>query len=49
MRRFKLQGPAKPNFDAVDVFDMIDRALYPISKPPVIKAITDTELGNIMR
>ena len=47
MQRFKV--PTKPNFDAVEYFDMIDRALCPISEPPVTKAMTDAELSGVFR
>lgn len=46
IRRFKV--PAKLNFDAVEYFDMIDWAVCPISEPPVIKAMTDTELRELI-
>ena len=47
VQRFKVL--AKPNFDAVEYFDMIDRALCPISEPPVTKAMTDAELSGVFR
>jgi hypothetical protein len=46
IRRFKV--PAKLNFDAVEYFDMIDWAVCPISEPPVIKAMTDAELRDLI-
>ena len=46
IRRFK--DPAKLNFDAVEYFDMIDWAVCPISEPPVIKAMTDAELRDLI-
>lgn len=46
IRRFKV--PAKLNFNALEYFDMIDWAVCPISEPPVIKAMTDTELRNLI-
>ena len=46
MRRFKV--PAELNFDAVENFDMIDWALCPISEPPVIKAMTEAELRDLI-
>ena len=47
VQRFEV--PAKPNFDAVEYFDMIDRALCPISELPVTKAMTDAELSGVFR
>ena len=46
IRRFKV--PAKLNFDAVEYFDTIDWAVCPISEPPVIKAMTDAELRDLI-
>ena len=46
IRRFKV--PAKLNFDAVEYFDMIDWAVCPISEPPIIKAMTDVELRDLI-
>jgi len=46
IRRFKV--PAKLNFDAVEYFEIIDWAICPISDPPVIKAMTDAELRNLI-
>ena len=47
VQRFKV--PAKPNFDSVEYFDMIDRALCPISEPLVTKVMTDAELSGEFR
>jgi len=44
----RLKVPAKLNFDAVEYFYMIDWAVCPISEPPVIKAITDPELRDLI-
>jgi len=38
----------KLNFDAVEYFDMIDWAVCPILEPPVIKAMTDAELRDLI-
>ena len=46
MRSFK--APAKPNFDAVEYFDMIDWALGLISELPVIEAMLDAKLGDLI-
>ena len=47
VQRFKV--PTEPNFDAVEYFDMIDRALCPISEPPVTKAMKDAERSGVFR
>ena len=46
IRMFKV--PAKLNFDATEYFDMIDWAVCPISEPPIIKAMTDAELRDLI-
>ena len=44
--RFKV--PTKINFDTVEYFDMIDWTVCPVSELPVIKAMTDTELRELI-
>ena len=46
IRRFKV--PAELNFNAVEYFDMIDWAVCPISEPPVLKAMTDAEVKDLV-
>ena len=46
IRWFKV--PAQLIFDAVEYFDMFDSAVCPISEPPVIKAMTDAELKDLI-
>src|SRR6218665_733296 len=46
IRRFKV--PAKPNFDAVEYFDMIDWTVCPISESLVLKAMTDARLKDLV-
>ena len=46
IRKFKV--PAKLNFDAVKYFKMIDWAVCPISERPVIKAMTEAELKDLI-
>jgi len=46
IRRFKV--PAELNFDAVEYFDMIDWTVCPLSEPPVIKAMKDAELRDLV-
>lgn len=46
IRRFTVL--AKLNFDAADYFDMIDWAVCPISEPPIIKAMTNAELRDLI-
>src|SRR6218665_1022860 len=46
IRRFKV--PAELNFNAVEYFDMIDWAVCPISDPPILKAMTDSELKDLI-
>ena len=46
IRRFKV--PAELNLNAMEYFDMIDWAVYTISEPPVLKAMTDAELKDLI-
>src|SRR5437867_12763309 len=46
IRRFKVA--AKLLFGALEYFDMFDSAACPISEPPVIKAMTDAELKDLI-
>src|SRR5437867_9691702 len=46
IRRFKVA--AKLIFDALEYFNMFDTAICPISEPPVIKAMTDAELKDLI-
>jgi len=46
IRKFKI--PEKLNFDTFEYSDMINWAVYPISEPPVTKAMTDAELRELI-
>ena len=46
--KYGVKVPAELNFNAVEYFDIIDWAVCPISDPPVLKAMTDAELKDLV-